>query len=203
MNTSRFEKLLGFNPKSSSNKLYTLCDFQTLKKKDISLEYFLNLCQKFDAKLIQYRDKISDIQTKKENLIYLKSKTNIPIIINDEITLVEFCDGLHLGQEDIEKIHLNKELAIKVIRKRIGNKLLGLSTHNEKEILEANRLDLDMIGLGAYKATSTKEVSSILGDKISYLAKISKHPVCAIGGVKIDDKIENISFNVIGSNLYE
>lgn len=203
MNTSRFEKLLGFNPKSSSNKLYALCDFQTLKKKDISLEYFLNLCQKFDAKLIQYRDKISDIQTKKENLIYLKSKTNIPIIINDEITLVEFCDGLHLGQEDIEKIHLNKELAIKVIRKRIGNKLLGLSTHNEKEILEANRLDLDMIGLGAYKTTSTKEVSSILGDKISYLAKISMHPVCAIGGVKIDDKIENISFNVIGSNLYE
>jgi len=203
MNNIRFEEVLGFDPKTSSNKLYALCDFETLKKKDISLDEFLKLCKKFDTKLIQYRDKTSNIQIKKENLLYIKNRINIPIIINDEISLVEFCDGLHLGQEDLEKISLNKELALKIVRKKIGNKLLGLSTHNEKEILEANKLDLDMIGLGAYRNTSTKDVDVLLGDKISYLAKISKHPVCAIGGVKIDDKIENISFNVIGSNLYE
>ena len=75
--------------------------------------------------------------------------------------------------------------------------MLGLSTHNEIEILEANELAIDMIGLGAYKNTSTKDVSTILGSKISYLAKISKHPVCAIGGVKKEDIIENIRFNVV------
>ena len=90
-----------------------------------------------------------------------------------------------------------------MIRLKIKDKLLGLSTHNEIEILEANELHLDMIGLGAYKNTSTKDVSTILGDRISYLAKISKHPVCAIGGVKIDDVIENIRFNVVGSGFYE
>lgn len=203
MNTSYFEEILGFNPKISSNNLYALCDFQTLKSKNISFEYFLELCLKYDAKLIQYRDKISNYETKKENLLYLKSKTNIPIIINDEIDLVQYCDGLHLGQEDFAKIHLNKELAVMLIRKKIVNKLLGLSTHNEKEILEANTLQLDMIGLGAYRATMTKDVNVMLGDKISYLAKISKHPVCAIGGVKIGEKINNISFNVVGSGFYE
>ena len=90
-----------------------------------------------------------------------------------------------------------------MIRLKIKDKLLGLSTHNELEILEANDLPLDMIGLGAYKNTSTKDVSTILGSKISYLAKISKHPVCAIGGVKVDDIIENIRFNVVGSGFYE
>lgn len=60
-----------------------------------------------------------------------------------------------------------------------------------------------MIGLGAYKATNTKDVSTVLGDKISYLAKMSIHPVCAIGSVKCDDNIENIHFNVVGSGLYE
>ena len=80
---------------------------------------------------------------------------------------------------------------------------MGLSTHNEKEILEANNLDLDMIGLGAYRITTTKDVNVMLGNKISYLAKISKHPVCAIGGVKIAESIANISFNVVGSNLYD
>ncbi|WP_419764044.1 MAG: thiamine phosphate synthase [Arcobacter sp.] len=203
MNLTRFEEVLAFNPKISSNNLYALCDFQTLKNRNISFEQFLELCLKFDAKVIQYRDKISTFETKKENLLYLKNKTNIPIIINDEIDLVEFCEGLHLGQEDFNKFYSSKELAVKLIRKKIGNKLLGLSTHNEKEILEANSLDLDMIGLGAYRATATKDVSVMLGEKISYLAKISNHPVCAIGGVKIAEEIKNISFNVVGSSLYE
>ena len=181
------------------NYLYVLCDYETLLKKNISLDKFVQLCKKKDVKILQYRDKISSSEEQKQNLIFLKLQLNIPIIINDKIELIEFADGLHLGQEDLEKIHKDKKLAVKLVRLKIKDKLLGLSTHNEIEILEANELALDMIGLGAYKNTSTKDVSTILGSKISYLAKISKHPVCAIGGVKIEDFIENIRFNVVGS----
>lgn len=198
---SNFEKALGFELKAF-NYLYVLCDYETLLKKNISLENFVNLCKKSDVKIIQYRDKILSIEEQKSNLLYLKSKLNIPIIINDKIDLINYADGLHLGQEDFSKIHKDKKLAIKLIRMKIKDKLLGLSTHNEIEILEANELALDMIGLGAYKNTNTKDVSTILGSKISYLAKISKHPVCAIGGVQINDDIENIRFNVVGSAFY-
>lgn len=192
-----------------SKKIYALCDFETLLKKDISLKQFLDICDKLDLIYIQYRDKISNTQTQKENLSFLKSKCNIPIIINDKLELLEFCDGIHLGQEDLKKVKneqlkvKNKELVFKILRKKYPSKIFGLSTHNEIEILEANKLPLDYIGLGAYRQTSTKEVSNILGSNISYLAKISKHPVGAIGGVKIDDNIKNISYNVIGSGLYE
>lgn len=199
---SNFEKALGFKLKAF-NLLYVLCDYETLLKKNISLEKFVDLCKKKDVKIVQYRDKISSLQEQKTNLLYLKSQLNIPIIINDKIELIEFADGLHLGQEDLDKIHKDKKLAVKLVRLKIKDKLLGLSTHNEIEILEANELVLDMIGLGAYKNTSTKDVSTILGSKISYLAKISKYPVCAIGGVKIEDIIENIRFNVVGSGFYE
>lgn len=198
---SNFEEALGFELKAS-NLLYILCDFETLQKKSLNLENFVQICKKLDVKVVQYRDKISSNSIQKQNLLYLKQNLNVPIIINDRIDLIEFADGLHLGQEDFEKIHNDKKIATKLIRKKIGKKLLGLSTHNEIEILEANDLDLDMIGLGAYRNTSTKDVSTLLGDKISYLAKISKHPVCAIGGVKIEDKIENIRFNVVGSAIY-
>ncbi|HFU76529.1 MAG TPA: thiamine phosphate synthase, partial [Arcobacter sp.] len=85
----------------------------------------------------------------------------------------------------------------------ISNKIFGLSTHNEKEILEANSFELDYIGLGAYRQTNTKDVSTILGDKASYLAKISTHPVGVIGGVRIDDVIEDVSYYVIGSDLLQ
>jgi thiamine-phosphate pyrophosphorylase len=198
---SNFEKALGFELKAF-NYLYVLCDYETLIKKKLSLKNFVSLCKKNDVKLIQYRDKISSIEEQKTNLLYLKTELDIPIIINDKIELIEFADGLHLGQEDFLKIHKDKKLAIKLVRLKIKDKLLGLSTHNELEILEANELPLDMIGLGAYKNTNTKDVSTILGSKISYLAKISKHPVCAIGGVQIDDNIENIRFNVVGSAFY-
>ena len=199
---SNLEKALGFKLEAF-NLLYVLCDYETLLKKNISLEKFIYLCKKKDVKIVQYRDKISSLEEQKANLLYLKSELNIPIIINDKIELIEFADGLHLGQEDLDKIHKDKKLAVKLVRLKIKDKLLGLSTHNEIEILEANELALDMIGLGAYKNTNTKDVSTILGSKISYLAKISKHPVCAIGGVRIEDIIENIRFNVVGSGFYE
>ena len=199
---SNLEKALGFKLEAF-NYLYVLCDYETLLKKNISLESFVDLCRKKDVKIIQYRDKISSFEEQKINLLYLKSKLNIPIIVNDKIELIDFADGLHLGQEDLEKIHKDKNLAIKLVRIKVKDKLLGLSTHNEIEILEANELNLDMIGLGAYKQTNTKDVSSILGEKISYLAKISKHPVCAIGGLKIEDKILNVKFNVVGSGFFD
>lgn len=198
-----FLKAFGKTPEAFSNSLYALCDFQTLLTKKLTIQDFIKIIKKSDAKLIQYRDKLSSFEEQKKNLQLLTLQLNIPVIINDNIDLIEFSDGLHLGQEDLEKINKNKKLALKLVRKKIGNKLLGLSTHSEVEILEANELDLDMIGLGAYRKTSTKDVDNILGDKLSYLAKISQHPVCAIGGVKKLDKITNVTFNVIGSGLYE
>jgi hypothetical protein len=91
-------------------------------------------------------------------------------------------------------LNLSKEKTIQFIKKTNKNKIVGLSTHNETEILEANGFSLDYIGLGAYRDTSTKDVSNVLGKRCSYLAKISRHPVGLIGGVKLEDRVANISF---------
>lgn len=200
---STLEEVLGFNPKTSSNELYALCDYATLQRKNLTVEDFISLVKSMNVKIIQYRDKISSDDVQIKHLKQIKEKLNVLLLINDKVELVPFCDGIHLGQEDLEKIHENKAYAIKILRKKIKNKFLGLSTHNEYEILQANTLDIDMIGLGAYRNTSTKDITNILGDKISYLCQISKHPVCIIGGVKVDDKIEYANFNVVGSDLYE
>lgn len=201
---SKISKVLGYDPKTSFNKLYVLCDYETLLQKNYTLEKFISKLSSYDTKLLQFRDKISSFKTKQKSLEYLKDNLNIPIIINDELDLAYIVDGIHLGQEDFSKISKDKKEALDIIRNRIGNdKLIGLSTHNIKEIEEANRLNIDMIGLGAYKNTSTKDVSSILGENLSILAKSSKHPVCAIGGVKVFDKIDNVSFNVVGSGIYD
>jgi thiamine-phosphate pyrophosphorylase len=179
----------------------------TLLKKNISLKEFCKIAIKYGAVIIQYRDKIHDIPTQKINLEFLKQNTNIKIIINDRLELLKYCDGLHLGQEDLIRIK-NEELKLKsdklvfaFLRKLYPTKIFGLSTHDEKEILHANSLDLDYIGLGAYRDTSTKDIKKVLGNNISYLAKMSKHKVGAIGGVLLSDDITNIYYNVISSGI--
>jgi thiamine-phosphate pyrophosphorylase len=194
--------------KKAKTPLYVLCDFETLVQKNISLEQFIVLAKSHKAKLVQYRDKHNPLEIQKIHVEMLKEALDIPIIINDNLELLEIAHGLHLGQEDIQRVltqvfkNQDAKLLFTWLRKKYPQAILGVSTHNELEILQSNDWDIDYIGLGAYKTTSTKDVSTILGDKISYLAKISRHPVCAIGGVKKEDSIENIAFNVVGSDLY-
>ena len=90
-----------------------------------------------------------------------------------------------------------------MIREQISEKILGLSTHNQEEIEEANELDLHYIGLGAYRSTQTKSDAAVGGKELLSLAKLSKHPVGIIGGVRLDDDLgEDVAYRVIGSGLY-
>ncbi len=184
-------------------KVYAIFDFELNQKMGFSIEEYISLAKSKGASYLQYRDKVNSLDVKKENLIRIRELWSDTLIINDEPELLFLCDGLHLGQEDLLKISLDKKEAISYIRDREKDKILGISTHNIEEIKEANKLNIDYIGLGAYRNTSTKDVSSVLGEQISYIASFSRHPVVAIGGVKIDDNIENISFNAIGLNIYE
>ena len=71
---------------------------------------------------------------------------------------------------------------------------------NKEEILKANKMDLDYIGLGAYRSTTTKDVSSIGGEELLKIAKLSIHPVAIIGGVRLDDELD-VKYKVIGSDI--
>ncbi len=189
-------------------RLYALLDMQTLRKKGLQIEDFLDICKRLKAVMLQYRDKTGTFQEKRDNLAKIKRLSDIKLIVNDDIELVPYCDGLHIGQEDLEvllgreKIS-NKEDFFRFFKSRYDGKIIGLSTHNEKEIKEANGFEIDYIGLGAYRCSGTKEVSNILGEKLSVLAANSSHPVAAIGGVRIDDKIDNVAYLTIGNGLYE
>ncbi len=185
-------------------QLYALCDEGTLNAKEASLETFVQLCRKHGASIIQYRNKSPDMATTKKRLIALRQLWDGILIVNDAIALVPFCDGVHLGQEDLRYIDKDIENALRQIRERIGSdKWLGISTHNKEEILQANSLDVNYIGLGAYRDTSTKEVGTILGNSLDTLAQLSTHDVAAIGGVRFDDVFEHVAYRVIGSALYE
>ena len=185
-------------------KLYALCDQDSLNQRGLNLEDFVALAQKHQAEIIQYRSKHGSVDEIKKALIQLRKLWDGFLIVNDKYELISFCDGVHVGQEDLQIIDADTEKAAKILRATIGkDKLLGISTHNLDEIKKANNMDLNYIGLGAYKQTSTKDVTNLLGDKLDVFAASSTHPVAAIGGVKLQDSFENVSYLVIGSGLYE
>ena len=185
------------------SKLYALFDFELNQKYNKSIKEFVELCKKLDARIIQYRDKINSFTIKKQNLLMIRELWDKTLLVNDEVDLTEFCDGVHLGQEDLAKIHHDKKKALHMIREIVDKKIIGLSTHNKDEILQANKLDVDYIGLGAYRETSTKkDIRGVLGNRIENLCKLSKKPVAVIGGVKVNDNIDFAKYRVVGSDLY-
>lgn len=185
------------------HKIYALFDFALNSRKGLSLEAFLALPKVQKATILQYRDKVNDIAIKRENLLYLKSHFEGKVIANDEVGLGLLVDGLHVGQEDLLRYDRDQSAAIARLRDLLGDRMLGLSTHNADEIAAAGSMPLSYIGLGAYRTTDTKTVEHLLGERLSELASLSRHPVAAIGGVKSSDKIANVDYLVLGSDLYE
>lgn len=188
------------------SKIYAICDKSLLDKYEIDLKEYVKIAKYFDVEWIQYRDKKSSLEEKRENLTFLKKSIQKPIIVNDFIELVQFADGIHLGQEDLDSFMksfgLNSRYdGINELRKIIGRKIVGISTHNEYEIKEANILDIDYIGLGAFRKTKTKDTKNFLNkEALSKLINLSKHPVALIGGVRVYDKID-ADFKAIGRDL--
>jgi len=186
-------------------RLYALCDQDMLNVKGLSVEDFLQKAMLHNPEIIQYRAKNADAAFVKKQLITIRKFYDGFLIVNDFYELVEFCDGVHVGQEDLRKIDTDIYKAVKILRSVIGNdKILGISTHNKKEVLQANEMDLNYIGLGPYRNTATKkDIKNLLGKELDSIAKFSKHYVAAIGGVRFDDRFQNVTYHVIGSGLLQ
>ncbi len=184
-------------------RLYALCDQELLDRNHLSIEDFISIAKEHNAQTIQYRNKTKDKQFIKQQLIKIRKLYDGFLIVNDMYELVEFCDGVHMGQDDLRAIDKDISKAVEVLRKLISSeKILGISTHNLDEVLQANNFDLNYIGLGAYRDTSTKkDISNVLGSELDSIAKKSKHLVGAIGGVRLEDTFEHVAYHVIGSGL--
>ncbi|WP_373036796.1 thiamine phosphate synthase [Sulfurimonas sp.] len=184
-------------------RLYALCDQELLDNRGLSLEEFLDTAKLHNAEILQYRNKNADIAFIKQQLIFIRKNYDGFLIVNDAYELVDFCDGVHVGQEDLKAIDEDVFKAVKILRSVISKeKILGISTHNEEEVFQANEMDLNYIGLGAYRDTATKkDISGVLGSKLDEIASKSKHLVAAIGGVKLDDSFSSVTYHVIGSGL--
>lgn len=100
-------------------------------------------------------------------------------IVNDrcDVALAVGADGVHLGQEDLPLADARAMLG--------GQKLIGISTHNLAQALEAEAGGADYIGYGPIFATMTKEkpdpVVGVVG--LGEVRARLRIPIVAIGGI--------------------
>lgn len=120
------------------------------------------------------------------------------LIINDHAHIAESCnsDALHLGLND---------MAIPEAKKRLPGKLIGGTANTFEHVKQRCAEQVDYIGLGPYRFTTTKEkLSPILGiagyqNIIDQMKAENLHvPVYAIGGIELKDIASIVSTGVYG-----
>lgn len=100
------------------------------------------------------------------------------LIVNDrvDIALASAADGVHLGQDD---------LPLRVGKKLLGDKLIGISTHSLEQAKEAEANGADYIGFGPIFGTATKN-TGYTARGLEMLARLNAAvalPIVAIGGI--------------------
>ncbi|MBO5307814.1 MAG: thiamine phosphate synthase [Lentisphaeria bacterium] len=101
------------------------------------------------------------------------------LIVDDrvDIALAAQADGVHLGQED---------MPFEAARKIAPELLIGISTHNEEEMLAAQSLKPGYINIGPIFPTGTKKVGypTVGNVELSRLIPLVKVPFSVMGGIK-------------------
>ncbi len=137
------------------------------------------------AKFIQLREKYNSpkhFYEQAESTLTIARENNVKIIINDrvDIALALKADGVHLGQDDLSPEYARKILGEKAI--------IGFSTHNLKQAVEAVKFPIDYVAIGPVFATKTKEnPDKIIGIEMIKKVReaIGNFPLVAIGGINL------------------
>lgn len=109
----------------------------------------------------------------------LLSPLGVPLIINDrvDVALAVDADGVHIGQSD---------MPYDIARSMLGpEKIIGLSVENLDDLLLANQLDVDYVGISPVFSTTTKtDTAAPFGiNGLKEAVRLSLHPTVAIGGM--------------------
>lgn len=136
---------------------------------------------KAGCKIIQYRNKDKPTDEAIPECLELKKacqKNHVIFLVNDDVNLAIAvdADGVHLGQEDMK---------YSLARKLLGSRIIGLTVHNAKQAIDAEKIGADYIGLSPIFKTSTKKnAGRPIGIKIiREIRKKTRLPIVAIGGI--------------------
>ncbi len=131
--------------------------------------------------LLQYRNKSGNAREMLGQAWELKRRlgSSVKLIMDDraDLCLAAGFDGVHVGQDDLSPAGA---------RKVIGDRLwLGVSTHNPKQVADADKTSADYIAIGPVFATASKaNPDPVIGlEGVRQARALTRKPLVAIGGI--------------------
>ena len=159
--------------------LYAILDPEQIRQR--AVEDVLSELLRAGVKMLQLRAKALGGKDFLALAKFARSQTeiyNCRLIVNDRVDVAMLCnaDGVHLGQED---------LPLEVGRRLLGNKIIGISTHNIEQARQAQNGGADYIGFGPMFGSQTKDTGySARGiDMLAEIRATVTIPIVAIGGI--------------------
>ena len=171
---------------SFPSPLYAIAD--TLSRPELS---YIDLAQQIcagGAKVLQLRFKnqkdhaVRGFLSLAREVQTICQRCSCVLIINDraDIALAVGAAGVHIGQED---------LPLRAARQVLGpDKIIGVSTHDIAQALEAQRGGADYIGFGPLFGTQTKATGYTARglDQLQTIRAQVDLPIVAIGGISAE-----------------
>jgi thiamine-phosphate pyrophosphorylase len=135
------------------------------------------------ASLVQLREKhmpAVEFYEQAKAAVVVAARSGVQLIINDrvDVALAIGAHGVHLGQDDLPPDAARKLLGLDAI--------LGHSSHNVQQALDALKLPIDYLAIGPIFQTATKtDTSPVLGLEGLRAVRqaIGDFPLVAIGGI--------------------
>ena len=129
-----------------------------LREKDMSTRFFVEEARRMKALTVRF---------------------GVPLIINDriDVALVSGADGIHIGQGDMPYAEARKLMGPRAI--------IGLSVETWDDVVEAEALDVNYLGVSPVFETPTKtDTKGNWGlEGLARIKAYSRHPLVAIGGL--------------------
>ena len=151
---------------------------------------------------VQLRMKdVSDEEVKSvaEQIIPMCQETDTILVIDDrvELTMDLKVHGVHLGKNDMPAVNAREYLG--------AGAIIGVTANTAQDIIAYKKVDVDYVGLGPFRYTTTKSnLSPIIGldgyrDIITEVRNAGVElPIVAIGGITLEDVAELMSTGVNG-----
>jgi len=137
------------------------------------------------ARIVQVRNKRGSVRELLEQVERILSfaPQGAEIIVNDrvDVALIAGAGGVHLGQDDVPPVEARRILGL--------DRIIGFSTHNLEQAMQAERLPVDYVAVGPIFLTATKEKpDAVVGlENLSAICQAIRKPVVAIGGIKLEN----------------
>ncbi|MEF9496605.1 thiamine phosphate synthase [Chlamydia sp. 04-14] len=158
---------------------------------------FVSECVQSGVTAVQLREKElshREILSFGEALKSILDPLEIPLIISDSVSVCLDLDasGVHLGQTDGDVIEARELLG--------PDKIIGWNVNTLDQLLNANTLPIDYLGLSAMFATQNKpDATNLWGfSGLEQAVSLCEHPIIAIGGIDESNAAEVVEAGAAG-----